>query len=36
MEYIRCPYCGRSDGNDDKVLIRKIIYEDYTDCDISI
>ncbi len=36
MEYIRCPYCGRSDGNDDKVLSRKIIYADYTDCEISI
>ena len=35
MEYIRCPHCGRSDGNDDKVLSRKIIYADYTDCEIS-
>ena len=35
MEYIRCPHCGRSDGNDDKVLSKKIIYADYTDCEIS-
>ncbi len=35
MQDIRCPHCGKSDGNDDKVLSRKIIYADHTDCEIS-
>lgn len=36
MGYIRCPYCGKSDGNDDIVLNKKIIYADNSDCEISI
>ena len=35
MNYVKCPHCRKSDGNDDKVLSRKIIYADYTDCEIS-
>lgn len=35
MSYIKCPYCNKSDGNDDKILNRKIIYADNTDCEIS-
>lgn len=35
MQHVQCPYCGKSDGNDDKVLNRKIICADYTDCEIS-
>ena len=35
MKYIQCPYCGRSDGNDDKVLRKKVLYANYTDCEIS-
>ncbi len=35
MSYIKCPYCNKSDGNDDKILNRRIIYADNTDCEIS-
>lgn len=34
--YIKCPHCGKSDGNDDIVLSKKIIYADNSDCEISI
>ena len=34
INYTRCPHCGRSDGNDDIILNRKIICADYTDCEI--
>lgn len=34
--YIRCPHCGKSDGNDDIVLDKKIIYMNYSECEISI
>ncbi len=36
MKYIRRPYCGKSDGNDDIVLSKKIINADNSDCEISI
>ena len=36
MGYVRCPYCGKSDGNDDIVLNKRIIYMDYADCEIAI
>lgn len=35
MQHVQCPYCGKSDGNDDKVLNRKIICADYANCEIS-
>ncbi len=28
MSYIKYPYCNKSDGNDDKILNRRIIYAD--------
>lgn len=34
MGYVRCPHCGKSDGNDDIILNRKTIYADYTGCEI--
>lgn len=36
ISYIRCPHCGKSDGNDDIVLDKKIIYMNYSECGISI
>ena len=36
MGYVRCPHCGKSDGNDDIVLNKQIIYMDYANCEISI
>lgn len=36
MSYIRCPYFGKSDGNDDIILNKEIIYMNNSDCEISI
>lgn len=36
MSYIRCPYCGRSDGNDDMDIKREIISMDATSCQIVV
>lgn len=36
MGYVKCPYCRKSDGNDDVILDKRIIYADYSDCEISI
>lgn len=36
MSYIHCPYCGKSDGNDDIILNKEIIYMNNSDCEISI
>ena len=36
MGYVRCPYCGKSDGNDDIVLNKRIIYMDHENCEIAI
>ncbi len=35
MRYMQCPHCGKSDGNDDVILNRKIVCANYTDCEIS-
>lgn len=35
ISYIRCPHCGKSDGNDDIVLDKQIIDMNYSDCIIS-
>lgn len=36
MGYIRCPHCGKSNGNDDIVLDKQIIDINYSECRISI
>lgn len=36
MGYVRCPFCGRSDGNDDKIIKQDIIDINNSDCQISI
>lgn len=36
MGYVRCPFCGRSDGNDDKIVKQDIIDINNSDCQISI
>ena len=36
MSYIHCHYCGKSDGNDDIILNKEIIYMNNSDCEISI
>ena len=36
MSYVQCPYCGKTDGNDDIILNKEIIYMDTSDCQISI
>ena len=36
ISYIRCPHCGKSDGNDDIVLNKQIVDMNYSECQISI
>lgn len=36
INYVRCPHCGKSDGNDDIILNKEIIYMDTSDCQISV
>lgn len=36
ISYIRCPHCRKSDGNDDIILSKEIIYMDTSDCQISV
>ena len=36
ISYVRCPYCGKSDGNDDIVLDKQIINMNYSECKISM
>ncbi len=36
MGYIKCPFCGHSDGNDDKIIKQEVIYANNSDCQISI
>lgn len=36
IEWARCPYCGKSDGNDDIILNKKIEYNDYSECKIIV
>ena len=31
-----CPFCGHSDGNDDKIIKQEVIYANNSDCQISI
>ena len=32
MYYPKCPYCGKSDGNDDIILSEQIDYKDEQEC----
>ena len=34
--YIRCPNCGLSDGNDDKIMSSKVIDKSYNGRDLVI
>ena len=36
MSYIRCPYCNQSDGNDDKIVNKRmeVLYD--TECQIVV
>ncbi|MFR4368887.1 MAG: hypothetical protein ACLT4F_08920 [Clostridia bacterium] len=36
MSYIRCPYCNQSDGNDDKIVNKKIEVLYDTECQIVV
>lgn len=36
MSYIRCPYCNQSDGNDDKIVNKKIEILYDTECQIVV
>ena len=36
MSYIRCPYCNQSDGNDDKIVNKRIEVLYDTECQIVI
>lgn len=36
MGYVKCPYCGKSDGNDDVILEKEIIDMNYSECKISM
>lgn len=36
MSYIRCPYCNQSDGNDDKIVNKKIEVLYNTECQIVV
>lgn len=36
MSYIRCPYCNQSDGNDDKILNKRIEVLYDTECQIVV
>ena len=36
ISYVRCPHCGNSDGNDDIILSKEIIYMNASDCQISV
>lgn len=32
MTYIKCPYCCKSDGNNERVVFRRILYVDNIEC----
>lgn len=36
MSYIRCPYCNQSDGNDDKIINKRIEVLYDTECQIVV
>ena len=36
MSYIRCPYCNQSDGNDDKIVNKRIEVFYDTECQIVV
>ena len=36
MSYIRCPYCNQSDGNDDKIVNKRIDVLYDTECQIVV
>lgn len=36
MSYIRCPYCNQSDGNDDKIVNKRIEILYDTECQIVV
>lgn len=36
MSYIRCPYCNQSDGNDDKIVNKRIEVLYDTECQIIV
>lgn len=36
MRYIRCPYCNQSDGNDDKIVNKRIEVLYDTECQIVV
>jgi hypothetical protein len=36
MSYIRCPYCNQSDGNDDKIVNKRIEVLYDTECQIVV
>lgn len=36
MSYIRCPYCNQSDGNDDKIVNKRIEVLYVTECQIVV
>lgn len=36
MSYIKCPYCYKSDGNDDVELEKEVVFMDNTECQIKV
>ena len=34
--YARCPYCGQSDGNDDKIISSAIVNASYNGRDLTV
>lgn len=36
MSYIKCPYCNKSDGNDDKIVNKRIEVLYDTECQIVV
>lgn len=32
MYYPKCPYCGKSDGNDDIIINEELVYKDNQEC----
>ena len=36
MNYPKCPYCGKSDGNDDVVTMYRLDYRDNQECKFII
>lgn len=36
MSYIKCPYCNQSDGNDDKIVNKRIEVLYDTECQIVV